>query len=99
MHHNRYGIAEPLTPLSSFWRVSQLDIVLFPLVAFDSSGGRLGMGGGFYDRTFAHLLNSRKRPGFVGVAYEEQQVASLPIEPWDIPLDAVVTPEKIYEWS
>ncbi len=93
---NRFGIDEPDVLPSQNLRPSELDIVCFPLVAFDPYGGRLGMGGGFYDRTFEHLANANKRPLFVGIAYQEQQVEKLPIEPWDIPLDAVATPEQIW---
>ncbi|WP_144392685.1 5-formyltetrahydrofolate cyclo-ligase [Pleionea sediminis] len=96
---NRFGILEPVTTPNQHFRISRLDIVLFPLVAFDSHGGRLGMGGGFYDRTFEHLITHKTRPSFVGIAYEQQRVERLPIEPWDIPLDAVATPEKVWVFS
>ena len=64
-----------------------------PLVAFDMRGNRLGMGGGYYDRTFAYLLNRRRwrRPILIGVAYEFQGVDSLTTRPWDIPLHGVAT--------
>ena len=66
-----------------------LDAVLLPLVSFDTLGGRLGMGGGFYDRYFAE---STTRPWMIGVAYNIQQSEQpLPTQPWDIPLDALVT--------
>ena len=67
----------------------ELDAVLLPLVSFDGLGGRLGMGGGFYDRYFA---NTETRPWMIGVAYSVQEsLEPLPTQPWDIPLDAVVT--------
>ena len=96
---NRYNIPEPNNAPQLNCRASQLNLVLFPLVAFDNKGGRLGMGGGFYDRTFEHLNPLDKRPLFVGVAHREQQVTELPIEQWDIPLDAVATPEKIHTFN
>ena len=66
-----------------------LDAVLLPLVSFDTRGGRLGMGGGFYDRYFAE---SATRPWMIGVAYNIQHSEHrLPAQPWDIPLDALVT--------
>lgn len=66
-----------------------LDAVLLPLVSFDTRGGRLGMGGGFYDRYFA---DSATRPWMIGVAYNIQHSEHrLPAQPWDIPLDALVT--------
>ncbi|MBE58247.1 MAG: hypothetical protein CMD66_02345 [Gammaproteobacteria bacterium] len=67
----------------------QLDAVLLPLVSFDGLGGRLGTGGGFYDRYFA---DTETRPWMIGVAYSVQEsLEPLPTQPWDIPLDAVVT--------
>jgi 5-formyltetrahydrofolate cyclo-ligase len=90
METNRFGIPEPVDgaacPLES------LDVVFMPLVAFTAKGARLGMGGGFYDRTFAELLHQPgSGPLRVGVAYNFQQADSLPIEPWDVPVDAVIT--------
>ena len=91
MTPNRYGIPEPLegSPCSA----EQLDWVLLPLVAFSASGGRLGMGGGFYDRTFSFCLDRppEQRPRLVGIAYALQQIDSLPLERWDVPLDGVLT--------
>ncbi len=91
LRRNRFGIAEPVGPRLS---AQQLDLVLLPLVAFDCRGGRLGMGGGFYDRTFAWMNKAgsfRRRPLLVGLAHAFQQVESLPREPWDVPLAAVAT--------
>ena len=67
----------------------ELDAVLLPLVSFDGLGGRLGMGGGFYDRYFA---DTKTRPWMIGVGYSVQEsLEPLPTQPWDVPLDAVVT--------
>lgn len=95
---NRFGIPEP--PLGDRrpcppWG---LDLILLPLVAFDEDCRRLGMGGGFYDRTLAYLRGRRqwRRPLLVGVAHECQRVAWLPARPWDIPLDGVVTECRVY---
>ena len=66
------------------------EIVIVPLVAFDRSGGRLGYGGGFYDRTLERLRG--KRPTLaIGFAYGAQEAENLPLEPTDQPLDMVVT--------
>ena len=91
MRPNRYGIPEPLE--GTICPAEQLDWVLLPLVAFSPSGGRLGMGGGYYDRTFAFCLQKTvaERPRLVGVAYGLQQVDTVPMAPWDVPLDGVVT--------
>ena len=71
---------------------ADLDWVLVPLVAFTARGQRLGRGGGFYDRTFAHHTPG-VRPLLIGIAYGWQEVEHLPPAPWDVDLDAVVTPE------
>ncbi|QBM19072.1 5-formyltetrahydrofolate cyclo-ligase [Marinobacter sp. JH2] len=96
---NRFGIPEPPFPEPRRRPAWSLDAVLFPLVGFDEQGGRLGMGGGFYDRTFAF---SRVRPAMapklVGLAHEFQKVESLPIEPWDVPLHSVVTDKRCYQF-
>lgn len=72
--------------------LAELDVLVTPLVAFDVSGQRLGMGGGFYDRTLQNWQQYRLQP--VGYAHDCQQVDSLPSEEWDIPLPAVITPGK-----
>ncbi|MDF1643407.1 MAG: 5-formyltetrahydrofolate cyclo-ligase [Pseudomonadales bacterium] len=93
---NRFGIPEPditrLKPISS----EDLDLVLMPLVAFDEKGNRLGMGGGYYDRSFAFTLSTQqtkqdRKPCLAGVAYSFQQVDQLHSESWDVPLEIVFT--------
>nr|VFJ74934.1 MAG: 5-formyltetrahydrofolate cyclo-ligase [Candidatus Kentron sp. FW] len=96
---NKYGIPEPGLSPDSRCANQALDLVLTPLVAFDKAGNRLGMGGGYYDRTFAYLLHRRvfMRPILVGVAYAFQQITSLPTKNhWDVPLDGVVTENGWY---
>jgi 5-formyltetrahydrofolate cyclo-ligase len=90
---NRFRIPEPRPDRGQRVHPRRLDLVLAPLVAFDRNGNRLGMGGGFYDRSFAFLRHRRhwRRPLLVGVAYGFQEVASLPARDWDVPLIAVVT--------
>jgi len=89
-----FGIDEPINgePLP----FTQHDVVLVPLVAFDETGQRLGQGGGFYDRAIAAAGASR--PLLIGVAHAFQQVRSVPIEAWDMPLDAVVTEDCVHEF-
>ena len=78
-----------------------IDLVLMPLTAFDAHGHRLGMGGGYYDRTFsfrrgrAHWL----RPRLVGVAWAFQRVDALDVAPWDVPMDAVATDRGVTRFS
>ena len=67
------------------------DLILAPLLAFDAEGGRLGQGGGFYDRTLAELRRRPSPPGFVGVAFAGQEVAALPMASHDQRLDGVLT--------
>lgn len=94
-YRNRYGIPEPLRGHSQ--PPARLDLVLLPLVAFDPQGARLGMGAGFYDRTFAFKrLLPGAGPALIGAAHQLQCVPRLPTDSWDIPLDAVVTEEKFY---
>ena len=90
---NRFGIAEPEYIHRQRVAAHALDLVLTPLVGFDKKGNRLGMGGGFYDRSFAFLHHRRvwQKPRLVGLAYEFQQLPSLPAHPWDVPLTAVAT--------
>ncbi|MGN6375796.1 MAG: 5-formyltetrahydrofolate cyclo-ligase [Sphingomonas sp.] len=63
------------------------DIILTPLVGFDRALNRLGQGAGHYDRAFAALPEARR----IGIGWSVQQVSSLPADPWDMPLDAVIT--------
>jgi 5-formyltetrahydrofolate cyclo-ligase len=88
---NRFGIPEP-PPHSLRCDASELNIILMPLVAWDRLGGRLGMGGGFYDRTLAGV----KGPLLVGLAHEVQEVPQVPRDDWDILLDFVVTESALY---
>lgn len=86
---NSFGILEPIDPSPAAG--ADMDIVLMPLVGFDAQGGRLGMGGGFYDRTFE---NKSERTHLIGLAHDCQEVEHLPIESWDVPLSAILTPSR-----
>jgi 5-formyltetrahydrofolate cyclo-ligase len=88
MQRNRYGISEPAGTMEI--SVSDLDLVLVPLVGWDRAGGRLGMGASFYDRLFQPFAECG-RPVRMGVGYELQNVEIVPRDPWDIPLHAVLT--------
>ena len=93
---NRLKIREPKLDVRDVLPLSQLDVLVTPLVAFDAAGQRLGMGGGFYDRTLQNWRQHRLQP--VGYAHDCQQVDALPTEQWDIPLPAVITPSKTWLW-
>jgi len=91
---NRYNIPEPVHEPEDLWDATVLDLVLAPLVAFDDQGNRMGMGKGFYDRTF-EFVRQTKKPFLMGLAHSCQQVDSLTSEEWDIPLNGLATEEQL----
>jgi 5-formyltetrahydrofolate cyclo-ligase len=95
---NRYGIPEPVANRRQLRQPQQLDLVLTPLVAFDVQGNRIGMGGGYYDRSFAFLRRRQhwRRPRMLGVAHDFQCVNTLPHQPWDVPMHGVFTDQRFY---
>ena len=88
MLKNKFGIWEPKLNVQNVLPLDELDILFTPLVAFDKQGNRLGMGGGFYDRTLQNWRNSSFIP--VGLAHQCQQVEQLPTEVWDVPLHQIL---------
>ena len=90
---NHYGIPEPQVGPNEKLKAGELDWLFLPLVAFDRSGNRLGMGGGFYDATLEALRHRCHwmRPRLVGLAHEFQCVDRLDIDNWDVPLHGIVT--------
>lgn len=88
---NRHGIPEPDVAASSLLEPSALSLIVLPLVGFDASGNRLGMGGGWYDRSLAFRHRSSVPPYLVGAGFSLQQVPAIEPEPWDVRLDAVCT--------
>lgn len=93
---NKYGIAEPILSCKDIKVVAELDLILTPLVAFDAQGQRMGMGGGFYDRTFADQPLAQRR--MIGLAHDCQQVVCIPTEAWDVPLPMVLTPSAVFRF-
>ena len=93
---NQWGIAEP-SP-DAIVSPTNFDVVFVPLVGFNEQCFRMGMGKGFYDRTFSFkIFNRRSRPLLVGLAHESQLVKeAFPVESWDVRLDAIATDKKIY---
>lgn len=92
----RLGVLEP-APEAATISPAELDLVLTPLVGFDASGNRMGMGKGFYDRSFAFKRESPdSKPWLIGIAHECQRVDSLATAWWDVPLTAVITAEHCY---
>lgn len=98
LRRNLFGIAEPDTHHARRIAARELDLILVPLVAVDPWGTRLGSGAGFYDRRLHRLRADRRwrRPRLIGIAYEFQRVARLLPQPWDVPLDAVITDRGCY---
>lgn len=88
LRRNHRGLRQPQTP-RPLCTVEQLDLILVPLLAFDANGGRLGQGGGYYDRCF--VRRSAGHPRLIGLAYAGQHVEQVPVEAWDIRLDGILT--------
>ena len=87
-----YGTLQPLA------RVTPVlpDVILAPLLAFDSAGWRLGYGGGFYDRTIADFVARGHKARVIGLAYDGQKLDKVPVGPYDMPLDAVLCPSGLH---
>ena len=102
---NRYGIPEPVADEAALRGARTLDLVLLPLLAFARNGARLGSGGGFYDASFAFLRKQARpaRPLLCGIAYAFQELPAddpaLAPQPWDVPLDTVLTEREIIHCS
>ncbi|TCV07637.1 5-formyltetrahydrofolate cyclo-ligase [Samsonia erythrinae] len=96
---NRLKILEPRLDVRQVLPRQQLDVLLTPLVAFDEQGQRLGMGGGFYDRTLQYRNLTSDGPYPIGLAHDCQQVDALPVESWDIPLPEIITPARHWRWN
>ena len=85
----RFGIPEPDVDPDDALPASEMSLLVLPLVGFDVRGARLGMGGGWYDRSLAFRHSQPAPPWLVGAGFAVQQVDSLPLEAWDVRLDAV----------
>lgn len=96
---NRFGIDEPAPNHRETLAAQKLDLVLLPLIAFDSSGNRLGMGAGYYDRCFSFLREPgiNRGPILCGVGYSCQQLEQITPQDWDVPLHLVVTEDGILQ--
>ena len=101
MRKNFFGIDEPDVPPEEWIDGAALNLVLVPLVGFDEAGNRIGVGGGYYDRTFSFLPTDRvcdpARTFLFGLAFEMQKLPSIATRPWDVRLDAVVTELRMYD--
>lgn len=89
---NRYNILEPIITIAKIIAPENLDLVIVPLVAFDDDNNRLGMGAGYYDRTFAFKRHAKinSKPYLLGIAYEFQKVASIEPNKFDVKMDEII---------
>jgi len=96
---NRFGIPEPALEVARLFPPHDLDLVMTPLVAFDAQCHRIGMGAGFYDRTFAFLQDKPRpaKPLLCGLAYSFQQVDNTGPQPWDVALNDVITDQLCFK--
>jgi len=99
MKQNRFGIAEPAVAINKCKRAHQLQLIFMPLVGFDTKGNRLGMGGGFYDRSlhFRQHQKNWRNPKLIGLAHECQKSDTIPVEEWDIQIDGIATELQLYK--
>ncbi|URJ25322.1 5-formyltetrahydrofolate cyclo-ligase [Candidatus Blochmannia ocreatus (nom. nud.)] len=93
---NRFNIYEPQYSMDAVIPIEDLDVVFVPLVAFDSRGYRLGMGGGFYDSTLKHWKKNQDHYIPIGIGYDFQKVPHelLSVKKWDIFLPEIITPSN-----
>lgn len=94
MVRNKFNIEEPELDMDRVLPHSGLDLMFTPMVAFDQLGNRLGMGGGYYDRTLQGWHAHQLGPKPIGVAHDCQQVEQIPCEEWDVPLPEILTPSR-----
>jgi 5-formyltetrahydrofolate cyclo-ligase len=94
---NRYGIDEPEVSGIGEIGAPELDLVIVPAVAVDAAGHRLGMGAGWYDRTFAWLAEAARpaTPRLIAIMHDIGVVDEIMSQPWDVPMDAIVTPTRL----
>jgi 5-formyltetrahydrofolate cyclo-ligase len=98
LQKGQLSLSEPLIKDDNTILAKELDTVFMPLVGFDAQGARLGMGGGYYDRSFAFLKATEvNKPTLVGIAHECQRVEKLEVASWDVPLEKIVTDLKVYK--
>jgi 5-formyltetrahydrofolate cyclo-ligase len=93
LQEGAYGIREPVYSREKEVAPSEIDLVVLPGVGFDRQGGRLGYGGGYYDRFLPKLRPDVKK---IAVAYELQVIDQVPTEPHDTLLDALVTEKGVW---
>ena len=93
---NRFKIPEPVVSEENLVQPHHLEVVIVPLVGFNEKGERLGMGGGYYDRMLKKISCECLT---LGLAYDFQLIPEIKSQPWDMPLDEVITPTKHYVFN
>jgi 5-formyltetrahydrofolate cyclo-ligase len=93
---NCYGINEPIVTCTNLCTLADIELIFTPLVAFDKMGNRLGMGGGYYDRTLAPIRRDSLQTQLIGLAHTCQQTDMLLTNSWDIPLNGIATPDQFF---
>jgi 5-formyltetrahydrofolate cyclo-ligase len=95
---NHYQIAEPDVHPGQWLKPQQLDLILMPLVGFDIEGNRLGMGGGYYDRSlsFFHFRKNTHSPHLIGLAHQLQCIEKLPHQSHDVPMQMIATEQQLF---
>lgn len=91
---NRFGIPEPDVAASALIQAADLAMAVVPTVGFDRDGNRLGMGGGWYDRSFSFRRERHAPPWLIGAAFAIQQSDAIPLQEWDVRLDAICTEKE-----
>lgn len=96
---NKFNILEPSKP--QYIEPKQLDLIIMPLTCFDTAGNRIGMGGGYYDKTlsFKNKQPTKISPLLVGWAHQCQKTDQIKTHDWDIPLNAVITEVNLYRFN
>jgi len=92
---NSFGIIEPNIDFHSPTSTKAIDLILMPLVGYDNAGNRIGMGGGYYDRTLAFKRQQHNKPLLIGLAHSCQQHTQIKAKSWDVPLDAIATEQGL----
>lgn len=97
---NHYQILEPVIKPNNVIGARMLDVVLVPLVSIDAHGNRLGMGKGYYDRTFEfkNRASDEIKPALVGMAYEFQKHPEFEHKNWDVPMNHLITERAVYDF-
>ena len=91
---NRYGIPEPDLAPTSLLDANEMAMIAMPLTGFDAGCRRIGMGGGWYDRSLAFRATRAAPPLLVGIAFDVQEIPLVSAQPWDIACDAIVTESR-----